>query len=484
MAMDDAFIHPELDLQMHQSNIDDGADYVAVLLQRSIHNADTSVEDMISDTQSATALEAMADFIKDKKVDKTSAILFNIATEGYGNLSTLKDSRTAFAMESMDKGDDYMSDEDKQVAMENLTYNTLYVMDKLSQSMRNSMLAMGDLVHSFDRNLAQIKRRVSALETLLAEIDNRHELAYNYVKPEKQFIHLMYTKEGFGLGIKPVLEDVQWLFKEHADMVGDSIKQYKQWYIHHKNNMDDVAVFDDLSYRPEDFILSGSTIFNKSVGTKKPGKAAVFYRTKELPGGLSFYTEVHNSSEKRLGAIDALMDVNYFLDYYEPDSFRVTEKRVYTVAALGLLTWASVMVANPLPMAFAGVLVGAVNDTTKTSDIKKIRISEDTVFPVLGKDGLKQTVVKLKELIHGLESWNEIVYEHNWRDKAVKEMLNDLSEHIKKEGYNRGNVRHFRNYSIAMVSLMSKSYTKLHSYGFEVINAALSYAEKSARQYR
>ena len=484
MAMDDAFIHPELDLQMHQSNIDDGAGYEAVLLQRSIHNADTSVDDLLADTQSATALEAMADFIKDKKVDKTSAILFNIATEGYGNLSSLKDSRVAFAMESMDRGEDYMSDEDKKVAMENLTYNTLYVMDKLSQSMRNSMLAMGDLVHSFDRNLANIKRRVSALESLLTEIENRNELAYNYVKPEKQFIHLMYTKEGFGLGIKPVLEDVQWLFKEHADMVGDSVKKYKQWYIRHKNETDDVSVFDELHYKPEDFILSGSTIFNKSVGTKKPGKNAVFYRTKELPGGLSFYTEVHNSSEKRLGAIDALTDVNYFLHYYEPDSFRVTEKRLYTVAALGLLAWASVMVANPLPMAFAGALVGVVDDNTKTSDVKKVRISEDTTFPTMSKQGIADTLAKLKNIVAELETWNSKVYVHIWKDVQVKEMMSDLSGVIKESGYNKGNVSHFRNYIVALVSLMSKSYTKLHSYGFDVANAALSYAEKSARQYR
>lgn len=484
MAFEDAFINPELDLQMHQSNIDDGAGYEAVLLQRSVHNADTSVDSMIVDAQAVTALEAMTDFIKDKKVDKTSAILFNIASEGYGNLTALKDSKVAFAMESLGNNEGYVSEDDKRVAMENLTHNTLYVMDKLSQSIRNSMLAMGDLVHSFDRNLASVKRRMSALESLLSEIENREDLAYNYVKPEKQFIYMMYTKDGFGHGIKPVLEDVHWLFKEHADMVGDSVKKYKNWYMQHKNNMDDVSVFDDLQYRPEDFILSGSTIFNKSVGTKTPGKDAVFYRTKELPGGLSFYTEVHNSTEKRLKAIDALMDVNYFLDYYEPNSFKVTENRLYTVASLGILAWASIMVANPLPMAFAGVLVGAVDDKTKTADIKRVRISEDSVFPVLGKDGLRESVTKLKELVSQLEAWNEVVYEHNWRDKAVKEMLNELSDHIHKEGYNGGNVRHFRNYAISMVSLMSKSYTKLHSYGFEVVNAALSYVEKSARQYR
>jgi uncharacterized protein (UPF0297 family) len=178
------------------------------------------------------------------------------------------------------------------------------------------------------------------------------------------------------------------------------------------------------------------------------------------------------------------MDVNYFLDYYEPNSFKVTENRLYTVASLGILAWASVMVANPLPMAFAGVLVGAVDDKTKTHDVRKVRISEDSTFPTLTKQSIADTLASIKDIVHTLEQWNSSVYVHTWKDTHLKEMMSDLSNSIKESGYNNSNARHFRNYLVALVSIMSKSYTKLHTYGFDVVNAAISYAEKSARQYR
>ena len=207
-------------------------------------------------------------------------------------------------------------------------------MDKLSQSVRNTILSVGDLVHSFDKNLSSVKKKISILEELIKDIDHKEELAYNYIKPEKQFIYLMYTEEGFGRGIKPVLEDVSDLFKKHTEMVESTIKKYKNWYINNRNNMNDVSIFDELKYNPKDFILSGSTVFNKSVGTKTPSRDCVFYRTAELPGGLCLYMEVQNDTQRGVSAIDALMDVDYFLNQYSPDSFRVTENRLYTVASL------------------------------------------------------------------------------------------------------------------------------------------------------
>lgn len=484
MAIDDAFINPELDLQLHQADIGDGAGYEAVLLKTSISNANSSVENMVADTQAVAALEAMAEFIKDRKVDKTSAILFNVATESYGNLNNLKDSRIAFAMESISNSDEYLSDTDKEIALENIAHNTMYVMDKLSTSLQNTILSVGDLVHSFDRNHTALKKRINALELLVADLDHREEMVYNYVKPDKQFVHLMYTHSGSSKGIDPVLDDVSWLFKEHSDMVVQTIKKYKDWYNSNKSDIDNSEVFNSLRYDPKDFILTGSTVFNKSVGTKTPSKGSVFYRTKELPGGVSFYSEIHNSVESKTAAINALMDISYFLDYYEPDSFRVKEKRLYTAAALGLLTWASVMVANPLPLAFSGFVNSSISDSTKTQDVKKVRITEDTTFPTLSRDAIKDTLNKLKAISLELQEWNEEVYTHTWKDKHVKDMLSELSNTIKESGYTNGNVKHFRDYAISMVSIMSKSYTKLHSYGFEVLNAALSYAEKSARQYR
>ena len=189
MVLDDAFISPELDLQLHQSNTDSSGDYEKVLLQRSITNTDAALSGMKTDVESVIALEVMTDFIRDKKVDKTTAVLFNVATEGYGNLSTLTNSKPAFGIESIEDNK-YLSEQEKQVAMENIVNSTVSIMDKLSRGLQNTMLSMGDLVHSFDRNISSIRKRIGQLEQILSDIENKDDLAYNYVKPEEQFIHL------------------------------------------------------------------------------------------------------------------------------------------------------------------------------------------------------------------------------------------------------------------------------------------------------
>lgn len=483
MAINDAFISPELDLQLHQASTDTSNDYDKVLLQRSIIKTDAALSSIKTNNDSVMALEAMINFIQDKNIDKTSAVLFNVATEGYGNLSNFVGSKPAFGIESIGN-EGFISEQEKQIAIENMVNNTVFIMDKLSQSLRNTMLAMGDLVHSFDRNINGIKKRIGYLEQLIANIEDKDELAYNYVKPEKQFIYLMYTKTGFSTGVLPVIKDINWLFKSHADMVKNSVSQYKEWFHSNRRDMDDSGNFDSLEFNPKDFVLQGSSVFNKSIGERTPGSDSMYYRTKELPGGLSFYTEVSKQKTTGVDTIDSLMDVDYFLDYYEPDSFRVTEKKLYTLAGLTLLAWASIMMANPLPMALTGAVINAASDHTKTGDVRKVRISEDTLFPVLSKDELSSLLVELKESLYELQQWNTVVYKNIWKDQSLKNITDEVSEYIKSDGVQKSNVRYYRNYAVALVSLMSKSYTKLHSYGFDVINAALSYAEKSAKQYK
>jgi len=483
MALDDAFINPELELQMHQSNLDNEPEYDAMQLRQSISRTDDLLDTLKDDTEALVALESMRDFIKDKRFDKTSAILFNVAVEGYGNLNKLPNTKPAFGMESVDQYTDVLSEQDKIVAMENMADNTKALIDSLLVSLNNTMQALGDIVHGFDRQYMALKKRVAQFEVMLEQLEGKDNIVYNYVKPEKQYVHLMYTATGSKAGLSPVMSDINWLLKEHADMVSDSVGKYKRWFYDHKNDVSHTNVFNSLDFKRQDFLLSGSTVFNKTVGNKIPGKDNVFYRTKELPGGKAFYTRVSATDTSGLDAVNALMDVNYFMDYYAPDSFRITEKRLYSVAALGVLTWASVMVANPLPMAFAGLAMSAVNDQTKVSDIQKVRISEDSLFPILDKEQLTELLESSKQALANLDHWNKTVYHEVWKDQSIKQAIDQISR-ITEESGNTTAARYMKNYAVALISLMSKSYTKMHAYSFDVLNAALSYGEKSARLYR
>jgi hypothetical protein len=481
--VDDAFINPELELQMHQSNLDNEPEFDAMQLRQSISKTDDLLGTLKDDTESLVALESMRDFIKDKRFDKTSAILFNVAVEGYGNLNKLPNTKPAFGLESLDQYTDVLSEQDKLVAMENMAENAKVLMNSLVASLNNTMQALGDIVHGFDRQYMALKKRVALFEVMLEQLEGKDELVYNYVKPEKQYVHLMYTVSGAKDGIKPVMNDINWLLKEHASMVSDSVGKYKRWFYDHRNNVDNTSVFNSLDFRRQDFLLSGSTVFNKTVGNKSAGKDHVFYRTKELPGGKSFYTKVNSTDTSGLDAVNALMDVNYFMDYYAPDSFRITEKRLYSVATLGVLTWASVMVANPLPLVFAGLAMSAVNESTKVSDMQKVRISEDSVFPTLGKEELIELLESSKQALANLDRWNKTVYHEVWKDQSIKQAIDQISQQANESG-NTTASRYMKNYAVALISLMSKSYTKMHAYSFNVLNAALSYGEKSVRLYR
>lgn len=484
MTLDDAFINPELELQMHQSNIETGPSYDAVQLQQSIDRADGLLDTIKTDTEAIVSLEAMAEFIKGREVNRTSAILFNIATEGYGNLNTLNAPKTAFALEGLKEDDDKLSKEQVDVAMENLAQSTAELVNRLGQGINNAMMAIGDIVHGFDRNLLSLKKRISAFEAQLETIKDKDDIAYNYVKPENNFTYLMYTQDGFTNGIKPVMQDINWLLAEHADMVSDSVGKYKSWFNEHKDDVNNARVIDSLEFKRDDFLMSGSTVFNRSVGNKIPAKGCAFYRTKELPGGVCFYTEVRSQNQHGADAINALMDVKYFIDYFEPDSFKTTQKRLYSAAALGVLAWASVMVASPLPLAMYGLAASHISDSTKVADVKKVRMTPETVFPTLDKDGLAELLSELKKAVSGLEKWNRAVYLDVWKDKSIHEAINSLAEQTKEAGYNSTSVGHIKQFAVALISLMGKSYTKIHSHSFNVLNAALSYGEKSAKQYR
>lgn len=481
---DDAFINPELELQMHQSNIETGASYDAVQLQQSIDRADGLLDSIQEDTESIVALEAMAEFIKGKDVNKTTAILFNVATEGFGNLSSLNAPKVAFALEGFQQEGDKLPPEEIEVAMENVAQSTAQLIDRVSSNISNAMLTIGDIVHGFDKNLLNLKKRVAGLEAYLEIIKDKEDVAYNYVKPESNYTYLMYTNKGFTGGIEPILKDVNWLLTEHADMIGNSVSKYKRWFNENKSDLTNRKIAETLEFKRDDFILPGSGIFSRSVDNRVPAKGCAFYRGRELPGGRSFYTEVRVQNQYGEEAVDAMMDVRYFMDYYEPDSFRVTEKYLYNAAALGILAWVSLMVANPLPIAMFGISVGKVSDKTKVADTKKARITPETVFPTLGKQQLQDLLREVTVAISNLEKWNKSVYHEVWKDKSIQEATSNIVRQTKEAGYNPATVKLLKRYSIALITLMGRSYTKVHSYSFHVLNAALSYAEKSANQYR
>jgi hypothetical protein len=484
MGMDDSFISPELDLQIYQSNIDTGPDYDAVQLQQSVNRAAGLLDSIKTDTEAIVSLEAMRDFITGRDINKTSAILFNIASEGYGNLNSLIAPKMAFSLEGFKEGEDKLPKEQVDVAMENLAQSTAELASRLGSGINNAMMAMGDIVHGFDRGLLNLKKRISAFEAQLESIKDKDDIAYNYVKPENNFTYLMYTQDGFTNGIKPVMDDVNWFLNEHADMVSDTVGKYRQWFNENRQDINNPNLINSLEFKPEDFLLSGSTLFNRSVGNRVPSKGSVFYRSKELPGGRCLYTEVRLHKKYGIEAVDALTDVNYFMDYYEPDSFKVTEKYIYNASALSVLAWASIMLANPLPMAIYGLAVNSIADKTKTNDIKKVRITPETIFPTLSKDGLFSLLQDLKTSIGNLEKWNKAVYSEVWRDKSVQAAVDQIVKQSKDAGYSAVAIRNLKQYSVALISLMSKSYIKVHVHSFSVINAALNYGTKSANQYR
>lgn len=481
---DDAFVNPQIEMQMYQSNAETAADYDRIRLQQSIDSTDGLLCSIQGDTDAIAALEAMATFIRGRDINKTSAILFNIAAEGYGKLDTVMDSRVTFALEGFREEDDKLPAQEIEVAMENLAKNTKEIIVRLQQSINKAMLAMGELVHSFDKNLLNLKKRLSALEVILESIKDKDEVAYNYVKPENSYTNLMYTEDGFTRGIKPVIDDINWLLNSHADMVSKSVGKYKDWLSQNKDDIENSRVIDSLDFHRDDFVLPGSTVFNRTVGSKAPAKGCAFYRTKELPGGKSLYVQVSVQNQHGTQAIDALSDLEYFIDYFEPDSFRITEKRLYSAAALGALAWASLMVASPLPLAMYGVANSHINDHTKTVDVKKVRITADTVFPTLSKKQLMELRHELKLAISSLERWNREVYVHAWKNRDIQDTVDSLTKSIEQSDGTPAGAGHIRRLAVALISLMGKSYTRVHLHSFTVLNAALGYAEKSARQYR
>lgn len=481
MSNQNPFIAPDIELRLYQDS-QSGTGYESCEIAQSAQRLSSCMDSFDVALDSVVSLERMRDFISSRDVDRTAAILFNIASEGYGNYDQINDPKVAFALESISEG--YCSQKDKEVAIENIAYNIAGAVVKLSNAFNSSMMVIGDLFHSFDRNVKRLKSRVAQLQTLHSDIAHDSQPVYNYVKPENNFTHLMYTDSGFSKGLSPVLHDVRWLFSQHSEKLLSTIDGYKNWYRSNKDNLDDISAFSDLRYDPQDFIFEGCKLFSSSVGNKTPSKGSVFFRTRELPGGQSQYIELPNLKLRGVDSIDSISKVRYFIDYWQPNSFKMLEKSVYGAAALGAMVWASVMMANPLPLVFSGFVHSTISEKTKTQDLKKVRINESTVFTVLDKDSIGAAIEDIKNAIDAMEDWHQSIVRHTWRDQDIKAILNDFSKVIKEEGFKSGNFNHYRNFIAAIISITSRSYAPLHRYGYDTVNSSIGYVDKCIRQYK
>jgi len=266
-------------------------------------------------------------------------------------------------------------------------------------------------------------------------------------------------------------------------MANASVKKYTDWFKQHSLETNNDFVFRSLKCSKNDFLLPEMTEFNRSINGDSPKSNNMFYRSKELPGGVGFFTSVEVSDKTGLAAVNMLSNVENGLIAYNPASYNALKVAIGGIAGLSFMGW-MMAIGNPLAALGIGVATVAYQHSQKVSGTgKSITIDKKYVFETLTLAEAKKVIADVKVGIVSLEKWNQEVLQKPWKNKEINIAIDKIIGLGNTEVHNGVGVRYMRQYCYALLNLMKIHSVGVHTYSFRVYNAMLNFTEKSLKQY-
>ena len=339
-----------------------------------------------------------------------------------------------------------------------------------------------DALRQFNRNLYRLKTRLKMIRETLPE----HKLKqpkYKFIKPESWCYNLCYSKTGFIKDLKTVPQTLTNLLDNHKEMSKKITSTYVGFL---KDNLETFSTdsagniedgFRLLGYNNHDFLLDGMGLFSRSVRLEEPMDGFSYYRTPELPGGKALYCHASNYNDTGEDAINSLYHTNYFLDEYDPTSFKLTKMKI----AIAINAPISVYLAfvNPFAsIAHAGA-VGTLlyNQKVKGTGETGVKLTKDMMLDCLSRDEINNVLTEIDKLILSLSKWDLEIFQKTWKDSGIDNIIDQISG-------NEHSSPVLKKYCSALLNLLANISTGIHNYIFRVANATLNYVEKSLCQYK
>jgi len=353
---------------------------------------------------------------------------------------------------------------------------------------------LGEKMNYFKRNLSNMRANVVRLEKILGTIDRSEQAKSKYLKPQNWFIDLMYSDKGMPIGLTGIGKAIEDLIHSHRKMATTSVNKYTKWLLaNYKQAQSDSKAFGTLKISPSEFILQGSSEFNRSIGLKRPLGDNVFYRGKELPGNKAFYTQVRPKDKIGISSIGTIADVGFGIYDYDPQSYRLNRLNLYNISKISTISWvASMVLTFPLIGVTVGASVASLGPALyaiyKSSAIAEtgnnVRIDKSMVFETLTIDQIKNVLNEVNKGIKELHNWHNDVFENNWKKPELDSIINNITGLDRIEVNNNSSFRALKRYCMALLNLMNSTTIGVHAYAFKTYGAMINYADKSLKQYK
>jgi hypothetical protein len=470
------------------------ADSDFLQMQEAEADGNESIKSVIEETQASTALEAIASYlgneIATEGYDIHTLHMTNVAVESICNKVDFKSTSVAFSLES------YKADPKAELtaAMEGIKARASALWASVKDKIATVAKYLGEKLNYFKRNLAKLMARTTRLENMLSKADDSKGPKVVLLKPQSWFIDLMYTDGGMPKGMVGVGKDVESLLKSHTRMATDSFNKYSKWLTtHYKEAETNIRTFDTLRVSKNDFLVFNSTEFNRSIGKRIPHDDNMFYRSPELPGGMAFYTEIRPNDTNGTKGISTLNDADFFIDKFDPQSYKIQRKILAEFSATSSFAWAAgsfLTVGTGLGALSAILAVGwgvnafyQNNKAKIESTGKKFTIPKEMRFNTLTLAEAKKSLADVRLGIKALQEWYKAVFEANWTGGEIDKVINGIIGLDRVEVSTNPSFRALKRYCTALLNLMYSLTSNTHSYAFKTYNSMLNYTERSLRQY-
>lgn len=447
-----------------------------------------------NETEADVALETIANYLnnslEESTFDKHTLNMANVAIESICENVNFKSSKNAFSLET------YAINPKAAIsaALEDIKERAAALWMSVRNKISELAQYLGEKMNYFKRNLSKMKYNVKLLEQKLSKIESNAEAKAKILKPQNWFIDLMYSDQGIPDGLAGVAGAVEQLLNDHRKIAVTSIEKYTRWLVsNYKEAEVDSKVYSTLKVYKNEFIIPGSTEFNRSIGLKKPLGDCVFYRSKELPGNKAFYTEVKPKDYTGISGIGTISTVNFRIDHYDPQSFKMRMLNLQRISSMSVASWLlstgiyiglTGSMSVPVGIAAVGVTLYTLYNSAKVKDTGvRVKIEKDMVFKTLTLTEVRNVISDLKSSIVSLEKWYSDIFENNWKQAELDKIIKNVTGINRVEVNNSSSFRALKRYCMALLNLMNSTTVGIHAYAFKTYNSMINYVDKSLRQY-
>jgi len=364
-----------------------------------------------------------------------------------------------------------------------------------------SIISMVSQYHvSMQKQLAELKKRNDAFRKHLGNLASSSRIKNVYVKPGAWAEKLFYLDSGFeNISAKQIAGDACWVLKEHKEKLMHAQQVFGKWLSTVDVEKHAQLDFSKLELRPEDLYAKGSTRYDKSINQRIQRDNDVFWRSRELAGGLALYTETPLGGGRGMAAVVLADKLQYSIDPFEPSAYnrriiKIRDQRIlnrieWSLSVIASGAMGSLVAGNPIPLLISSVTstVGltasiaqhiTATQVAKMSDVRHIKLPKDMLLKTLDKKEIGQWLDAVDDTIQELERWSEDLFKKSyWNKDVIFQVVDTMTSHRHDIAYDGGSMKNLRRVCRGFLSIICEYTRGMDTYAMSQAHAMQRYID-------